>query len=116
VDERQGFLKALAQNEDDTTTRMVYADWLDDRGEHEESDRQRKWPAAKAWLVRFADEYSTDYRDLVEGIVSSEGLCFGNLDGPYAMTDPEVWRNLEIVSGKRFTPEDRKMIPFRCAC
>ena len=53
MNERDAFLKALAQNEDDTPTRLVYADWLEERGEHEEADRQRKWPAAKAWLVRF---------------------------------------------------------------
>ena len=53
MDQREAFLKALAENEDDTTTRLVYADWLDEQGEHEEADRQRKWPAAKEWLVRF---------------------------------------------------------------
>jgi uncharacterized protein (TIGR02996 family) len=51
--ERDAFLQALAENEDDITTRLVYADWLDERGEHEEADRQRKWPAAKEWLVQF---------------------------------------------------------------
>jgi uncharacterized protein (TIGR02996 family) len=51
--ERDAFLEALTENEDDTTTRLVYADWLDERGEHEEADRQRKWPAAKSWLVQF---------------------------------------------------------------
>src|SRR5690242_14983601 len=50
MSERDRFLKALAENEDDTTTRLVYADWLDEQGEHEEADRQRKWPAAKEWL------------------------------------------------------------------
>ncbi len=51
--ERKAFLKALKKNEDDTTTRLVFADWLDDHGEHEEADRHRKWPAAKEWLVQF---------------------------------------------------------------
>jgi uncharacterized protein (TIGR02996 family) len=50
---QDAFLKALTENEDDTTTRLVYADWLDEQGEHEEADRQRKWPAAKEWLVEF---------------------------------------------------------------
>src|SRR5205814_1124014 len=52
MNQRNAFLKALAKNEDDTATRLVYADWLDEHGEHEEADRQRKWPAAKEWLVR----------------------------------------------------------------
>lgn len=56
--ERQAFLTALAGNEDDTTTRLVFADWLDDRGEHDEADRMRKWPEAKAWLTEFAAKCS----------------------------------------------------------
>ena len=59
MNERKKFLKALAKNEDETTTRMVYADWLDDQGEHEEADRQRKWPAAKAWLVQFCRDHNS---------------------------------------------------------
>ncbi len=54
--ERDAFLKALAENEDDNLTRSVYADWLDDHGEYDEAERQRQWPAAKAWLVRFCRE------------------------------------------------------------
>lgn len=55
---KQAFLKALKANEDDTTTRLVYADWLDEHGQHEEADRQRKWPAAKAWLVKLSEEHN----------------------------------------------------------
>ncbi|HEV3257586.1 MAG TPA: TIGR02996 domain-containing protein, partial [Gemmataceae bacterium] len=33
MNEREAFLKALAENEDDTTTRLVYADWLEERGD-----------------------------------------------------------------------------------
>jgi uncharacterized protein (TIGR02996 family) len=58
VKEREAFLKALAENEDDNVTRSVYADWLDEQGEHEEADRHRKWPAAKAWLVQFCEEHN----------------------------------------------------------
>jgi uncharacterized protein (TIGR02996 family) len=60
---RDGFVKALAENEDDTTTRLVFADWLDEQGEHEEADRQRKWPAAKEWLMRFCKENS-EYQEV----------------------------------------------------
>jgi uncharacterized protein (TIGR02996 family) len=80
VAERDAFLAALAANEDDVTTRLVYADWLDEHGEHEEADRQRKWPAAKEWLVAFAKRFNHDdppdmehtdrapnnYRELIE--------------------------------------------------
>jgi uncharacterized protein (TIGR02996 family) len=52
--ERAAFLLALAENEDDTDTRLVYADWLDGHGEYDEATRQRKWADAKAWMVAFA--------------------------------------------------------------
>ena len=43
MDERQAFLDAIAAGPwDDEVTRLVYADWLDEHGEHEEADRQRK--------------------------------------------------------------------------
>lgn len=78
--DKQAFEKALAENEDDTATRLVYADWLDEHGQHEEADRQRKWPTAKAWLLKLceehfheseddnAPEYFTviDYKDLIQ--------------------------------------------------
>jgi uncharacterized protein (TIGR02996 family) len=60
VSEQEVFLQALENDEDDTMTRLVYADWLEERGEHEEADRQRRWPAAKEWLVRFHRDYCAD--------------------------------------------------------
>lgn len=69
--ERDDFVQALAKNEDDAPLRLVFADWLDENGEHEEADRQRKWPAAKEWFVRFSrennpkpDEPDTDERPI----------------------------------------------------
>ena len=56
MSERNAFLKLLEENEDDTATRLVYADWLDERGEYDEADRQRKWPAARQWLLRLCEE------------------------------------------------------------
>ncbi len=61
--DRERFLKALAKNEDDTSTRLVFADWLDEHGEYDEANRQRAWPEAKAWLVKF---YSDSRRDQIE--------------------------------------------------
>jgi uncharacterized protein (TIGR02996 family) len=60
VNHQHAFLKALAENEDDATTRLVYADWLDEQGEHEEADRQRKWPAAKEWFVQLCRDHPSD--------------------------------------------------------
>ena len=51
--EEWAFLKSILEQPDDDARKLVYADWLEDHGEHEEADRQRQWPAAKEWLVRF---------------------------------------------------------------
>jgi uncharacterized protein (TIGR02996 family) len=50
MNERVAFLRAIAANEDDALVRLVYADWLEEHGEHEEAERQRKWPESKKWL------------------------------------------------------------------
>jgi uncharacterized protein (TIGR02996 family) len=58
MNEQDEFLQVLAENEDDTALRLFYADWLDEHGLHEEADRQRKWPAAKEWFVKFCREHN----------------------------------------------------------
>lgn len=55
---KEDFLAQLQENEDDISLRLIYADWLDENGEHEEAQRQRKWPAAKAWIVDFLEEHN----------------------------------------------------------
>lgn len=136
--DRQMFLKALSDNEDDTSTRLVYADWLEERGEHEEADRQRRWPAAKQWLLEFArghfgwgrdaeeskdeaDRMYTPYAMLMyflECHVTGDRVLYFYM--PYKFDDysEELWKNFEIVSGRPApTGQYRtKIPPFRCAC
>ena len=56
MSECEAFLQAIAANEDDITVRLVFADWLDEQGEHEEAERQRKWHEGKQWLIQFCQE------------------------------------------------------------
>jgi uncharacterized protein (TIGR02996 family) len=138
VNERNAFLKALAQNEDDTPTRLVYADWLDDNGEHEEADRQRKWPAAKEWLVRFCrdhnpppdedtDEWVISYEELIDlgrEAVEEEGewgygfSCGNNMSmcGALQENSREFWENWSIVTGIPLPPDIEEKSGFSCAC
>lgn len=127
---QDAFLKALADHEDDTMTRLVYADWLDEQGEHEEADRQRKWPAAKEWLVRICKDHSRRYGEFTY----EELIQFG-----YRVTRDEIlakrihldneamwhalqahsqdfWKNWAIVTGQALPPglEDEGFHRWEC--
>jgi uncharacterized protein (TIGR02996 family) len=132
---RDTFLKALSENEDDATTRFIYADWLDEQGEHEEADRQRRWPAAKEWLVRFFDDHSSgDYYEqlnsfeelmaLAQAAVKEgheKGLyidCFSNegLCDALRANREEFWRNWSVVTGVPLPPGAESKSYFGCSC
>ena len=53
-DDRSAFLEAIENEPKNYGHRYVYADWLDEQGEHEEADRQRKFEASEKWLQEFA--------------------------------------------------------------
>jgi uncharacterized protein (TIGR02996 family) len=135
--ERKAFLKALAKDEDDTTTRLVYADWLDERGEHEEADRMRKWDAAKKWLVKFGKKHNEDdpeewhitYADLIElGREAVQNVdkktgefgfsCGNNMGMMDALFEhrKEFWENWSIVTGIPLPPNYETKSGFSCAC
>ena len=91
MNERDAFLKALTKNEDDIPTRLVYADWLDEQGLHEEADRQRKWPAAKEWLVKFCRDHNPAPGDENSDVwvVSYQELMEVGLDAAVAADERE---------------------------
>ena len=103
--ERESILKRLVEHEDDTATRLVYADLLDDQGEHEEADRQRKWPAAKQWLVRFSKSFSyealIDFGHRVVNAVSpAENISVDEaMWADLKANSQEFWDNWSIVTG-----------------
>jgi uncharacterized protein (TIGR02996 family) len=138
VNERNAFLEALAQNEDDTQTRLVYADWLDEQGEHEEADRQRRWRAAKEWLVEFCRDHNPPpEEESEEWVISYEVLldlgreaveqadkgwfgfsCGNNMtmcDGLRANTR-EFWENWSVVTGIPLPAGSERRGDFSCAC
>lgn len=140
MNDREAFLKVLEENEDDIPTRLVYADWLDDHGEHEEADRQRKWPAAKDWLRKLCrEEYSNgeyqDFDDDEEGYyigvntliqeakraLENDALyisCGANMDMCDTLRQDcrEFWHNIAIVTGLPLPEGYAETSYFSCGC
>lgn len=135
-DDEDAFLKRLDENEDDNELRMVYADWLEELGEYEEAERQRQWPDAKAWLLKFAAEHPLHqpYEDpdwsptfgityegllqLGERCVESDFVGFGadmDLMEDVGSVFNEFMKNWSIVTGTPL-PDDGPHPRFKCAC
>lgn len=125
---REDFLKALAANENDANLRLVFADWLDDQGEHEEAARERAWFTAKDWLVRFARKHSTEwdkvtYEDLLDfgrraaALGDDEKIRFGEeMWAALQQNIAEYWKNWSLVTGlpSPRIPEDRGFHYWAC--
>jgi uncharacterized protein (TIGR02996 family) len=132
VNLQDAFLKALAAKEDDTATRLVYADWLDEQGQHEEADRQRKWPAANQWLRRLGEESSNPdsgdspfpYENLIafgQQVVTTEGSSISVYDDTLAMGQAilgdfqEFFQNWSVVTGIPLPPHlEAKTFYWEC--
>lgn len=134
---RNAFLQALAVNEDDLKVRLGYADWLDEQGEHEEADRQRKWPAAKQWLLAFCQEHNPPpasevkpltYERLIDlgraavadpyddgelwiGCDDNERMCYALRENAQAF-----WTNWSILTGVPVPSDAATKSSFSCGC
>lgn len=126
MSERDVFLNLLEKNPDDATIRLVFADWLDERGEHEEADRQRQHLNAIEWLRNVCIEFNAG-RQEGEGLTCDQLLDFGRnvsaTTGPnIEVSDipdghivsiirdriPEFWKAWSIATGLPLTPEVEK--------
>lgn len=108
---QEAFLKALAENENDATTRLVYADWLDEQGLHEEADRQRQWPMAREWLEKLCkspngwgeityDELITFGREVAKEEANKERVYTNStMWQTLEANSQEFWKNFTIVTG-----------------
>lgn len=118
--ERQAFLAALAANEDDTATRLVYADWLDEHDEPEEADRMRAWPAAKEWVSNYAGEIGISYGELMgyaeEAIKDGYTSIFdGERYDGWSFDNEQFWPHYATLTGHKID-DNTPIIGFSCSC
>ncbi len=123
---KQAFLEALEKDRYDITTRLVFADYLDEHDEPEEATEQRRlatpqWCEADRWLREYAarqncyDDAETAFTDLIKGLRSGDLFFHGSdLHGLYELDDAdelkahsEVWLKKEI---------DWNEFSFSCSC
>ena len=113
---RDAFLKRLAENENDSSARQDFADWLDEQGEYDEADRQRAWPQARQALRRLCQSNSLHlpipYDELMAfgRQVAREDWAKGPPERVYINNrdlwrvlsehSQEFWKNWSIVTGE----------------
>jgi uncharacterized protein (TIGR02996 family) len=105
--EREAFLSALAENPDDTVTRLVFSDFLDEHDEPEEAARQRAYPAAREWMTNWVrsinygaykeDEHGNDILDENGDPILDPGA--DNLGDPHTL-EYAIYQGHGIIRGE----------------
>ena len=131
MNSRKEFLEALATNEDNASVRQRYAEWLDTQHEYDEADRQRRWPAAKKWIVEFCEEHGSTseydtklgYEELIAAGLEALGgnrsiQCGSNEDMCDALRQhsDEFWAHWSTITGIYVSTNDDDYHGFSCAC
>jgi len=112
---RQDFINAIAENPDDLPNRLIYADWLEERGEIDEALRQRDWIPAKQELMSLMEldelpppQTEYNYYEFIDFLnnASQAGdyVSFGNKETQAEMynRNPErIWKLWSIITGHR---------------
>ncbi len=117
ISDRDAFLKSIEANPEDMAYRLIFADWLDEHGEHDEADRQRKYPEAKKW-IEDAREQHNKQAGRYSKVTFDQFIAFGHAvsqiqavevainddaleDIPNAIADkiPDFWKAWAVVTG-----------------
>ena len=143
--DQECFLAKIAEDEWDEVQRNVYADWLMEHDQPEESDRQRQVVPSMRWIkavlqkINYDDPdehgeripgklgHPHDYDELIEAghaAVSGKGYCFGTTDAAeffgYSSDSPknraEFFHHWSIVTGIPVGQDVVDKPDFRCAC
>lgn len=141
---RAAFLAAIATDPCDSTTRLVFADWLEEQDCPSEADEQRRcstpaWQESWRWLVDFAlecGETATDYpegdsyrpltvADMIEAGQSllDNGYGFVQMGSEQArdvFRDGDnarlYWQHWRMVASVKQDEDDPPNNPFSCSC
>jgi hypothetical protein len=84
-----------------------------------DNENSKAKQVAEAWLREFAIRNYTDYDYIIQCAKSGEEICFGNEQDELnynPLARQKFWDNLELVTGRRMTPDQRETEYFRCAC
>ena len=124
--DREAFLRGLAERPDDEMAHKIYADWLDEQGEHREAARQRDWSAerqrADTWLHEFAERWNFDFDEMIaqaqheDGYAVARGIdLHGRLELAHGDEDL-FWQHLETLTGLHFSREHQENFGWSCSC
>jgi uncharacterized protein (TIGR02996 family) len=120
-----GFTKALKDNPRDHDTRLVFADWLEERGKDDEAMDLRKWTPewqdSVDWMHSFVERANQSYEYVMTCAKNGqhnveEGFTSDEFSNAYEEDEEEFWKHYQIIT--RTTPEDEidKHISFYCSC
>ena len=124
---RRPFEDDIVKDRYDQTTRLIYADWLEDRGFDDVAAAQRSWTKerqeAEDWLRDFAAKSSLEYGEVIhaasryqthgdicnlrERTEEAQGMVFADRES--------FWQNYETLTGDIVEPF-KKGQPFSCSC
>lgn len=137
--EVEGFLYAIREAPRDNTTRLVFADWLDEAGESDLAlQYRRSYDELYREIVALCDKYDEsgaygenrgrmDPEWLIEQATDcaagrDDGITFSAAeDFCYAMRAQgedwkTLWQTIELMTGYVMTDTQRESVGFSCAC
>lgn len=118
--DREDFLAAIKAEPENETHRLVFADWLDEHGEHDEAERQRTYPEAHRWLDDFAALVGLEFRQVLRAGYSPVTQYRRSSAQDYLYGHDQrlelYWKYWEVVTGDTAPVEKKKYPPFGCSC
>lgn len=108
---RQAFEDILRDDLFDTTTRLVFADWLEENGLDDEANEQRRmatpeWQASARWLTDFAARCGTTIDNYIDYLRSSLRIYYR--DHPDARYRP-AHQNIAAPDEEAIPAQEREL-------